>query len=647
MPLFQHHDAATTKQRITDTSLNLVLIIPLFFSLLFFYLPLIFVLRDGIVSPTGTITLDFLTEALNRPSNQYFIQFTMNQAIISAIITIIIGLPGAYIFAKFQFFGDNSLKTILIIPFVLPPIVVVLGFILFLGPNGILNSLIMTVFRLKSPPIHIYKTYEGIILVHAFYNVPIVLRLVSSAWSKVNVDMEEVATSLGSRGFHFFRYVTFPQVSSAILASGILTFLYCFTSFAIVLSLGGIQFRTLEVQIYSLYHIRNNYHQAAALALFQLIITSVLIIVYLFVSEPVFRREKSRASFRFVRRLPMQFVGLGSILLFFLFIRVNIFLILLLGLMGISFWLYGRVTPLTVGEIRTRSKIPLRSLLTQKKIRFGGIISYLTLLLIFLLSPIVLIFISAFYDRVTGKWSLDGVFSLLGFKPTAKGFIWAPESIPFLGANTTAIGLIFNSVFFALSTMVLSAFFGVLSVYVIRRSEYLSRHSVLAMIISWSLILPLVVSSITIGLGMLRAFGFIDISPQYAWIPILLAHLIASYPFVSRTVSTAYNKIDFNQIEIGKTLGASRWYIFRNIEFPVISSGILAGATFSLAISFGEFGATYFIARSEFTTMTIGIYKFLSMKQPQNSAIMASILILICIIAFLLVQRLGKDEFQF
>ena len=647
MALLEQHERTSTKNQMSNLAFNSLLLIPLFASLLFFYLPLIFILRDAIIAPSGEITLDFLINTLTYPLNQYFIQFTMNQAIISAIITVIIGLPGAYIFSRYQFVGDNSLKTILTIPFVLPPVVVVLGFVLLLGPNGILNSMIMTFLGLENPPINIYKTFEGIILVHAFYNVPIVLRLVSSAWSKVNVDMEEVATSLGSRKFHFFRYVTFPQISSAILASGILSFLYCFTSFAIVLSLGGIQFKTLEVQIYSLFHYRYDFHQAASLALFQLIITSVLIVAYLYISEPAFRREKSTTINRIVRSVPTRIFMTGGILLLFLIIRVNIFLILLLGLIGIGFWKYGRITPLTVGEVRKRSRSPLKSLLNHNKIIFSGIIIYLTFISTFLLSPIVLIFISAFYDRIAGKWSIEGVFNLLGLEFTANGVIWAPESIPALGANTSAFGLIFNSLFFALVTMILSALFGVLSVYTIRRSEYMSRHTVLAMIVSWSMILPLVTSSITIGLGMLRAFGFIRISPQDAWIPIILAHLIASYPFVSRTVSTAYNKIDFNQIEIGKTLGASRWFIFRNIELPVISSGIFAGATFALAISFGEFGATFFIARSEFTTMTIGIYKFLNIRQLQNSSIMASILILVCMIAFLLVQKLGNDEFQF
>ncbi|MHA2294226.1 MAG: ABC transporter permease [Candidatus Hodarchaeales archaeon] len=648
MQSLRYPNSTVAKDRLVDSSFNLILIIPLFFSLLFFYLPLLSVLGDSLISSSGQVTFKFLIDTFWNPLNQYFIQFTTNQAIISALITVIIGIPGAYIFTKYQFPGNESLKTILIIPFVLPPVVVVLGFILLLGPSGALNVLLMDIFNLKSPPIHLYKTFEGIILVHAFYNVPIVLRLVSSAWSKANVDIEEVATTLGSRNLHFFRYVKFPQISSAILASGILTFLYCFTSFAIVLSLGGIQYKTLEVQIYSLFHYRYDIHQAAALALFQLVITSLLIILYIYISEPGFRREKTSKISRTINYLPLQIIGIGGTVLFLLYIGVHIFLILILIVIGTGFWRYGRITPLTVGEIRKTPKVLLTTLLTPKKIfRFIAIICYLILLIVFLLSPIIIILISSFFDRFTNQWNPSGFLTLLGLRIIDNTLIWVPESIPALGANTTAIGLVFNSIFFALVTMVLSAFFGVSSVYMIRRSDFLSRHPILASIISWSFVLPLVTSSITIGLGMLRVFGFIHISSQDAWIAIIIAHLIASYPFVSRTVSTSYNKIDLTHLETAKTLGGSRWYIFRHIEFPIISSGILAGATFALAISFGEFGATYFIARSEFTTMTIGIYKFLDLRQLQNSAIMASILILICIIAFFLVQKLGSDEFQF
>ncbi|MHA1513442.1 MAG: ABC transporter permease subunit, partial [Candidatus Hodarchaeales archaeon] len=112
-----------------------------------------------------------------------------------------------------------------------------------------------------------------------------------------------------------------------------------------------------------------------------------------------------------------------------------------------------------------------------------------------------------------------------------------------------------------------------------------------------------------------------------------------------RTISTSYNKISVETLEISETLGASRWFTFRHIELPLLIPGVLAGAIFALAISFGEFGATYLMARSEYNTMTIGIYKFLESKQLQESAIMASILIIICTIAFLLIQKTGNEDF--
>ncbi|MFX1507057.1 MAG: ABC transporter permease, partial [Promethearchaeota archaeon] len=558
----------SSKDRFIDSSFNIILLTPLLVSFFFFFIPLFFILIDAFLSDSGYITAEFIISTLVNPLNLYFIRFTINQAIISSIITIILGLPGAYIFAKYRFPGDRILKTILTIPFVLPPIVVVLGFILLIGPNGILNSVLMTVLRQESPPIKLYKTFEGIILVHAFYNIPIVLHLVSSAWKKANVDMEEVATTLGSRKLHFFRYVTFPQISSAILASSILTFLYCFTSFAVVLSLGGIQYKTLEVQIYSLFHYRYDYHQAAALALFQLLITSVLIILYLFFSEPVFKRERFTSFLPKSLRRTIQVLAIVAITSVLLYFRVNFVLILLLGLIGVGFWKFGHTTPLTIGEIRERSERKLGDVFSQDKKRFSMVIIYITSLTVFLLSPILVIFISAFYDRITNNWNIEAFFHLLGFRSNENGFIWAPESIPALGAATTAFNLIINSIIFALITVVLSTFFGVLSIYMIRRSDFLGRHPIMGLLLSWSLVLPLVTSSITIGLGMLRAFGFIRISSQDTWIPIILAHLIAAYPFVSRSVSTAYNKIDFNLIEMGKTVGASKWHIFRNIEFP-------------------------------------------------------------------------------
>ncbi|MCK4849226.1 MAG: iron ABC transporter permease, partial [Candidatus Heimdallarchaeota archaeon] len=470
-------------------------------------------------------------------------------------------------------------------------------------------------------------------------------RLVSSAWSKIDVETEEVATTLGSKGGHFFKNVIFPQISSAILASAILTFLYCFTSFAIVLSLGGIQFRTIEVQIYSLYFYRYDYSQASALALIQLSITSILIILYLLISEKPFHRNDKQDQRGNQRRNSLIIIGISIFFLFLFITRVNLFIILLILISGFIFLKYGQTTPMVIGEVRERFQIPLVSLYHSQKVRFFSILTYICGLTFFLLIPIFLIFGYSLYDPFTGSFGLNKFFDLIGLKLTSSGIEWLIEPIPSLGARTTVLSLIVNSILLALLAMIFSSVLGLLSVYLIRRSDFFSRHGKLAIFLSWSLLLPLITSSITIGLGLLRVFSLIDLPHEYLWFPLVIAHVIAAYPFVSRTVSTSYNKISFETLEISQTLGASRWFTFRHVELPLLIPGVLAGAIFALAISFGEFGATYLMARSEYNTMTIGIYKFLESKQLQESAIMASILIIICTVAFLLIQKTGNEDF--
>jgi thiamine transport system permease protein len=577
--------------------------------------------------------------------NQWIIRFTLNQAFLSTFLTILLGLPGAYIFTRYSFKGKQFLFTLFTVPFVLPPIVVVLGFILLFGPEGVMNTILQVFFPNVKSPLTLYKTFEGILLVHAFYNIPIVLRLVSSAWSNIDVEVEEVATSLGSRGFHFFRNITLPQISTALLASGILTFLYTFTSFAIVLSLGGVQYRTLEVQIFSLYFYRYDYNQASALALIQLIITSILIISYLFISEKSFER-KERISQNKERILTIMKISLIFLFLVFLIItKVSLVIVGFLGLISIILFRLKQISPQMVGETRKHTEIPLKNLYSAQKPRFLAIISYMVFLIFLLLLPILLIFLNSFYDRTTGNISIMAIPKLLGFEITETGLTWVIETIPALGAGATVIGLVINSLVLAFLTMILSVTLGMLAIYITRRSTFFMKHTRLGVFLSWSLLLPLVISSITMGLGLLQLFNLIRIPSHLPWIPLTIAHIIAAFPFVSRSISTAYSKISLEAIEVGETLGASRWFIFRRIELPLILPGALTGAVFALAISFGEFGATYLMARSDFSTMTIGIYKFLDARQLQNSAIMASILIIVCIFAFLIVQKTGNEEY--
>ena len=98
-------------------------------------------------------------------------------------------------------------------------------------------------------------------------------------------------------------------------------------------------------------------------------------------------------------------------------------------------------------------------------------------------------------------------------------------------------------------------------------------------------------------------------------------------------------------------LGASPLRIWRRIELPLLSRSLVVGATFAFAISLGEFGASVFVARPDTPTMPLVIYRLLGQPGTTNygqALAMSVILLLVCLISFLLIERfrdVGVGEF--
>ena len=174
--------------------------------------------------------------------------FTAYQALLSTIVSVAVGLPGAYLLARFEFPGRAFLRSVTILPFVMPSILVAVGFLAMFGRTGLLNDLLGTV---GLAPIELVYTLEIVILAHAFYNAPLVTRLVTAAWESVDTRRVETARTLGASPLQAFRDVTLPQLVPAIVTAAVLTFIFTFMSFPIVLALGGLQLSTVEVWLYA------------------------------------------------------------------------------------------------------------------------------------------------------------------------------------------------------------------------------------------------------------------------------------------------------------------------------------------------------------------------------------------------------------
>ncbi|MEJ5224226.1 MAG: ABC transporter permease subunit, partial [Anaerolineales bacterium] len=207
--------------------------------------------------------------------------FTLYQAGLSTVLTLLLGLPAALLFARFDFPGREVLRTLTAIPFMLPTLVVVVAaFGALLGPRGWLNLALMRLLDLPTPPLVVTGTLGAILLAHVFYNTTIVIRIVGNALAALDPRLEAAARLLGASPWRVFWHVTLPVLRAPMLAAAVLVFLFDFTSFGVILLLGGPQFATLEVEIYLQALTYFNLPLAAVLSVIQLACTLAFSALY-------------------------------------------------------------------------------------------------------------------------------------------------------------------------------------------------------------------------------------------------------------------------------------------------------------------------------------------------------------------------------
>ncbi|HUM68523.1 MAG TPA: iron ABC transporter permease [Chloroflexota bacterium] len=247
--------------------------IPLLFLVAFFFWPLLNILRLS-------VTAVGVEAVLVRPYFRHTLWFTVWQAALSAGLTLLVGLPAAYLFARYTFPGRSVLRALTTVPFVMPTVVVAAAFRALLGSQGALNQGLMTLFDLSRPPIRLDQTLSIILLAHVFYNTAIVVRLVGGFWAHLNPRLNEAARTMGANRWRAFREVTLPLLRPSLISASLLIFLFTFTSFGVILLLGGPMFSTLETEIYRQYVNFLRPDIAATLAFIQILFTFGVMVVY-------------------------------------------------------------------------------------------------------------------------------------------------------------------------------------------------------------------------------------------------------------------------------------------------------------------------------------------------------------------------------
>lgn len=214
--------------------------VPVAFFALFFAYPVAAIVGRGLKAD-GVWQFGRFGEVLARPEIRDVLWFTLWQALASTALTLLIALPGAYVFARFDFPGKQVLRAVVTVPFVLPTVVVGTAFLALLGRGGLLDELW---------GVRLDTTVWAILLAHVFFNYAVVVRTVGGLWAQLDPRQEEAARVLGASRFTAWRRVTLPALAPAVAAAALMVFLFTFTSFGVVQILGGPGFSTLEVEIY-------------------------------------------------------------------------------------------------------------------------------------------------------------------------------------------------------------------------------------------------------------------------------------------------------------------------------------------------------------------------------------------------------------
>jgi len=126
-----------------------------------------------------------------------------------------------------------------------------------------------------------------------------------------------------------------------------------------------------------------------------------------------------------------------------------------------------------------------------------------------------------------------------------------------------------------------------------------------------------------------------------------IAHTLVAFPFVVRSLLPALRGLNPDWREAAAVLGASPWRVWREIELPIIGRALIVAALFAFTVSMGEFGATLLIARPEFPTMPIVIFRLLGQPGALNygqALAMSTLLMLVCAASFFLIERFRVGE---
>ena len=207
-------------------------------------------------------------------------RFTLWQALLSTLISVGPAILVARALSRHPaFLGRRAVLMLFALPLALPALVAALGVLALFGRAGFVSDVCRWLGGGQWPGIY---GLPGILVAHAFFNLPLAARLLLHALDTIPADQWRLASQLGMGTAARWRLIEWPALRAALPGIAGLVFMLCLASFTIVLTLGGgPAATTLEVAIYQTLRFDFDPARALALTMLQLGLTTIVLAVLL------------------------------------------------------------------------------------------------------------------------------------------------------------------------------------------------------------------------------------------------------------------------------------------------------------------------------------------------------------------------------
>jgi putative spermidine/putrescine transport system permease protein len=284
-----------------DASLLLLLLPPLAFLLIFMVMPMAGLFRASFSE--GDRALDIFGFSFQHYSRLLFDSYylgvigeTVGLGLVSAIVSLLLGFPVGYSLARLQPSKRRWRLIIVILPLTLSLVVVVFGWLVVLGRNGMLNSILMGAGIYETPQRLLFnRTAVLVVIVQQF--LPFMILSVMSVVTQIDPVLEQASANLRANRFTTFRKVIIPLAMPGILAGFTLVFILSVSAFITPRMVGGARVQMLGSLIYEQVTSLLNWPFGSAMSFVLLIITlSMTVFVNMAVAIRLTSKQNAHAQ---------------------------------------------------------------------------------------------------------------------------------------------------------------------------------------------------------------------------------------------------------------------------------------------------------------------------------------------------------------